>query len=134
MANTVTGTCGNVTLLNEDLTAGVDNRYQAIVSASFTAADSSTPTTTSLLLVTTAIQNSRRDGKTVTLLGGVCAQPAVDSAGTKAYFTGTGNVAALTVSTSSLTGSLCAAAQTTLAAWTLASVRNALILVDYSLA
>lgn len=134
MANVVTGTCGNVNLIHEDLTAGIDNRYQAEVSASFTAADSSTPTTTTLAAVSTAIQNARRDGKTVTLLGGVCMQPAVDSAGTKAYFCGTGNVAALTVSSAALTGSLCATAQTTLAAWTLPSSRNALILVDYSLA
>ncbi len=135
MANACTGTVENVKLLAEDLTAGSDNVYEAEISVSITAADSGAPSSLVISAVTTAIQNARRDGKTCTLKGALCRQPGADSAAKKCYPTGS-SVAALAVSGATLTGSLSSSltASQTLAAWTIATSRNALLIVQYSLA
>lgn len=132
MANAVAATIADVQLLGEDLTGG--NRYCALMSVKVPAADSGAPTGLTISGVTTAIQNARRDGKTATLLTAFTKEPAVNASGTKAYLTATGNAYPLTVSTSTLTGSVCTVTAVTLSAWATDAVQNAMIIVDYSLA
>lgn len=100
------GTIDGVTLLsaNPSGIAGGGNatRKAFLLSISFPAFNSGTDSA-SVTGVLTAIAAAERNGRTLTLRGGICCQPGQDTAGLAFYFTGA-SVQALAVANPTTTG------------------------------
>ena len=107
----INGTIRSVHILTDSLASTkAGARKCAVVVADFAAYTGAADTAT-ITGVGAAILASIKNGKTITLRGGLCHAPGEDTAGQDVYFTGTA-VQAATVSTDDLTGQLSVAAGT----------------------
>jgi hypothetical protein len=125
----INGTIKGVSLVQGNVN-GVGSRKAYLLSCDFPAYTGAADTST-ITGVGAAITASVKNGKTLTLRGGICVGPGADTANQAVYCTGTA-VQAMTVSSDDLTGHLAVAAGTEITSTTATTGVQMIVVVDES--